>query len=1089
MNTREYENRLEKLNTEQRKAVETIYGPVMVVAGPGTGKTELLALRIARLLKEPGVRPQNILCLTFTDNAAINMRERLLPLVGAESYRVQIFTFHGFCNHIIARYPEYFFDGFSFAHASDVVQAEILEDIFKRLPFGHPYSAHHSELGYSYLRDIASRISAIKKAGMSAQEFGFVCERFVNEAEAVDKVLSTEWPDERLSIKKVDIFVSIAKKLYALDSTTSKRLASLLEKAVDKSIELGATAPLGDFKKKYLKLVDGKLTFVDLAKKKNILATAEIYTKYAETMHSLGYYNYDDMILEVKKMLQNHEGLRAELEEEYQFIMIDEFQDTNDAQMSIVKLISSSEIHEGRPNVCVVGDDDQAIYKFQGADISNILTFGNGVYRDVVTIVLDKNYRSTSEVLEIARKVVVQGKERLENRGTGITKVLSSENSKLPEGAIYIAKFEDPAIEYAYVAASIAEKIREGVNPKEIAIISRKHAPLMEVLPFLDAQHVPYEYTKKANVFDEPHIRALVVMCEYIASTLESGHRKDYLLPQILSFPFWGITRTDVWSVADIAKRKNISWIEAMQTEGGLIADIAVFLQEMSKQAEYTPLEILLDTLIGTRVVHQDGEYTDDEPEHREIHSFTSPFREYYFKGLKKEKETEYIYFLASLQTFIAALKEHKQGEILKAKDVMPFVEMHKLHNIPLVSSAPFITESESISLLTAHGSKGLEYEYVYIIAAEDAAWTKGGRGNKTSVPTVLEPLLQEAGETEDDYIRLLFVAITRAKHTLIITSHSELVRYLEGEIRERYAHTPVIQDDLETKLELYSLPHSPISPNEKLILAKLIEQYKMPVTHLTNFLDITSAGPEFFIEQNLLRFPQAKSKSGVYGSAVHAAIEEMVLYPKYKGGEKPTVTHLLAVFSSELAKGRLLDTEVAMLTTRGTQVITEFAERMKDYFTEKDAIEVDFKDEGIILDGAHLTGKIDFLREAGSGYEVVDFKTGSAATSWDEAKDEYMKVKLHKYELQLYFYYILLRESGRFSHKSVDKLSLWFVEEFVDGKVSELRLEIQKDTLERYERLISKVYSLITSLDFPDVSKYPKTYQGLLDFEADIIK
>ena len=195
-----FEERYALLNERQKAAVDTLDGPVLVVAGPGSGKTELLSLRVGNILRRSQVSPHNILCLTFTENGAINMRERLVSLIGGDAYRVSIFTFHAFCNHIISRYPEYFWKATHFQQASDITRAEIFEELFSSLPHKHPLASFHPEKGFVYLRDVIDRIKHIKSYGYTAEEYMSVLSELPKEYEAINDIL-TLWP-ERLSIKK-----------------------------------------------------------------------------------------------------------------------------------------------------------------------------------------------------------------------------------------------------------------------------------------------------------------------------------------------------------------------------------------------------------------------------------------------------------------------------------------------------------------------------------------------------------------------------------------------------------------------------------------------------------------------------------------------------------------------------------------------------------------------------------------------------------------------------------------------------------------------------------------------------------------------
>ncbi len=226
---------------------------------------------------------------------------------------------------------------------------------------------------------------------------------------------------------------------------------------------------------------------------------------------------------------------------------------------------------------------------------------------------------------------------------------------------------------------------------------------------------------------------------------------------------------------------------------------------------------------------------------------------------------------------------------------------------------------------------------------------------------------------------------------------------------------------------------------------------------------------------------------SGVYGSAIHKAIEEIVMYPKFHGGETAPLAYVLTVFSKELARGRLPSHEVIKQSTRGETVIQRLYEMTKGMFSQDDAVEVDMKNEGVTLGGAHIIGKLDFLRVKDKHYEVVDFKTGKAFRSWDEAKTETDKIKLHKYRQQLIVYKLLLENSIHYKDMPVGKLSLWFVEE---ENFVELVLDAGDVEIARTRSLVEAVYKKIVTLDItPDISKYGETYKGLLAFEDDLIE
>lgn len=1096
MSSTSFKKQLASLNKRQLEAVEETEGPVMVIAGPGTGKTQLISFRVARILERGTARASNILCLTFTETAASNMRDRLLDIIGPDAHRVAIYTFHGFCTEVMGRYPEYFYNASRVRPASELVQSEILEYIFARLPNKHPLGAYHHELGYSYLKETQSKIKDIKKGGLTPLRFKECIEENKEVFATLNPLLEKHLP-ERISKDAVSSLTELLKKLESISGTLPRGYATSLKEALSSYEEEGKTTHLTSWKTKYTgKTEDGARVFKDSLLTEKLLGLAYVYEQYQKALYDGGYFDYEDMIIEVVEALKKHVTLRTELEEQYQYIMVDEFQDTNNAQLTLVKALSGNPVHEGRANVCVVGDDDQAVYKFQGAEISNIHSFSE-LYTDVKKIVLVENYRSTQKVLDFARLLVSQGVERLENKDSTLRKELVAKNKSLAEGEIVISSFDTQEEEYAYVATKIQELLKQGEKKDDIAIIAREHKQLRGILSYLDKLSIPYTYTREENVFDEQHVRELVILCRYLGSLLDE-RGDDSLLPEILAFPFWGFERVVIWEIAERAKKEHVSWLAAMQESSSKdVVRVAQFLIELGVLAKTTPLEIILDTLIGSKDIPKVSEDPNDDSYDAQYPlvlktDFTSPYKEYYFGGdVYKKNPSEYISFLSSLRVFVKALREYKEGERLLVSHVGPFVDMHVDYSIPLINKTPFAHNEDSIQLLTSHGAKGLEFSHVFVIAVNDAIWAGKSKGNKLAFPVNL-PLSQTA-DNEDDFIRLLYVAFTRARHSLFITHHESPFRFLEHESFKDYNVNQKVSNEyselLTTGLKVYHVP--PFAHNEKALLKKVVEDYKLSPTHLNNFLNIIDGGPMKFLEQNLLRFPQAKHKSSVYGTAIHKALEDFYKYYKHEG-KIPPLAHIVDSFTRELKRGHLLSYEEEKALKQGEEVLARYYEEHKKTIPTISMVELDFSRQGVVIDGALLTGKIDKVIEEEKGvWKVVDIKTGKALDSWEGKASGYEGLKLHNYRHQLMMYKVLIEHSRDYATNKVKEASLEFVEEEEGGVTKVLPLafqDVSKDELETFTRLIVAVYQKIVALDFPDTSKYPKTLEGIKQFEEDLI-
>jgi DNA helicase-2/ATP-dependent DNA helicase PcrA len=527
------------------------------------------------------------------------------------------------------------------------------------------------------------------------------------------------------------------------------------------------------------------------------------------------------------------------------------------------------------------------------------------------------------------------------------------------------------------------------------------------------------------------------------------------------------------------------------------IRTLALFLIELGVASQTAPLEIILDTLIGSREHPRvpEGDHDDEDfvlPTLTLSTTYTSPYKEYYFgKDALKHDGSAYIHFLSSLKVFVHALREYKDGNLLRVHDVGDFVDMHTAYKIPLTNETAFAHNEHSVQLLTSHGAKGLEFDVVFIIAVHDSVWAGKPKGSKLSFPVNLP--LASAGDAEDDFIRLLYVALTRARHTLYLSHHASKLRFLNASIlpdTDEHTIAPPESSLLVEGLHVYQ--RAPFAEDERALLQKVVEGYMLSPTHLNNFLHIIEGGPMKFLEQNLLRFPQAKTSSSVYGTAIHAALEHAIILTK-KTGSVPPLETLLDVFRKELHRGRLLPYEEENKRSRGEKVLKRYYELRKGSITGNELVELNFARQAVVVGGALLTGKIDRVIEHEDGsWTVVDVKTGKGYASFDDGTTAYDKIKLHHYRYQLLMYKLLVEHSRDYAHHSVTSALLEFVEEETDGTIQEIMLDlraIDQAEYERFKQLVQVVYTKIVSLDLTlDTSGYEQTLDGIKAFEDDLI-
>lgn len=1115
-----FEERYKKLNKAQKKAVDTIDGPLLVVAGPGSGKTEILSLRVAKILKEVQVLPSNILCLTFTDSAAINMRDRLSKLIGTDAYRVSIHTFHSFAVDIIQKYPEFFYKGAIFSPADEISQIGILEDIFDTLPHKDPLKVEHPEEGYIFLRDTLQVIGNLKKSGITPQVYSEIIERNEQSVQYINEVL-LPIIEKRITSAVVDELKHAGEQLkkVGIEKGTKAGFPSLEEvvgitllDAIDTAEKLEKNEPVSKWKTKWFKNTDeGTKTIKEGLSLEKMKSVSYVYQEYRNIMHSRCLFDFDDMILDVIEAIQKHPRLKFDLQEQYQYVLVDEFQDTNNAQMKILSLVLDAEVHEGRPNVMVVGDDDQAVYKFQGAELSNIINFKE-MYRDVEVVNMVENYRSTQEILDVATTIIRKGEHRLENILPAFEKSLKASNPTIAKGGIVHKVFDTSLHEAHYVSRRIRSLIDSGVPAEEIAVIARKHKYLEALVPFLQGARVPIRYEREQNVFLEPHIEQLILLSRFIHSL--SGKNMveaDEFLPKILAFPFFEIPRVTIWKLSKKAFQEQKDWLTCM-LEDDTLKPIALFFIELGSMSNVEPLEKVLDILIGAHVelIAESEEDEESEESEFEVGGYTSTFKSYYFSKERFEHaRAEYLSFLSSLRVFVKALREYKgkdgTTEQLHLKDLIEFVDMHTKNGISLNDLSPFANSRNAVSLLSAHKAKGLEFNTVFVLSCQDDVWAGRGAPKRISLPGNLP--IEPAGDTEDDQLRLFYVALTRAKSNLYITSYkikddgreSQKLRFLtehtetEAPMEKEFGtiYTPETHELLTSSWLLYHTP--PFLGEEEELLKSLLENYKLSVTHLNNFLNVTKGGPQTFLEQNLLRFPQAKTPSSAYGTAMHSTLERVSVKLRFDG-ILATEEEVIQWFLEYLRRERLSNADFDQYAERGTEALQVFYKEKIVDFKATDTSEVNFKDRGVVLSlnglEAHLTGKIDRCVELSSGrLQVIDYKTGKPKSEW-KAKTEYDTIKLYEYERQLLFYHLLIENSRDLSQKyAFGKGTLQFVEPMKNGKVAELSLEEDKEKKERVEKLSVIVYNKIKNLDFPNIEGYTKDIEGIKQFEEDLLE
>jgi DNA helicase-2/ATP-dependent DNA helicase PcrA len=1052
-----FATRYTKLNTQQKRAVDTIDGPVMVVAGPGTGKTELLSMRAANILTKTDTLPESILCLTFTESGAHAMRERLASIIGKDAYKVAIHTFHSFGSEIINQYGEYFYQGAHFRPADELSTHKIITDILDGLEYTNPLAGKMNG-EYTHLRDCISAISDLKRSGLTSDELLQIIDTNETALDEVEPDLA-ELFSRRISSSTLAQLIPIAHKIAALETPVlpngitplASTLALSLAHAVDAATEENSTKPVTAWKNKWLtKSSDGRAIFKDRSRHKKLRAVSYVYFQYLTRMQEAGLYDYDDMILRVVHALEVFDDLRFNLQERYQYIMVDEFQDTNLAQMRIIASLTNNPAQGDTPNVMVVGDDDQAIYSFQGADISNILSF-RSLYPKAQLILLIDNYRSGEAVLTTARALITQGADRLERHIEELDKTLTAHTLRPASVSLH----EAPTVtdEHQWLVQSIQQKIDAGTAPDSIVVLTRRHSEIIELLPHFAHAKLPVSYERRDNVFELEPIKVLLQTAQVITLFAEQRlDEADRMLPELLAHPAWGITPQDLWKLSLQAYDARTRWIDTMATISSL-QPLHQLLTELTVLSHTQSLEPMLDTLLGT-------------PPHLNEATPISPLYNYFFSPEKlTEDSTLYLRYLEGLRTIRAALRDHHTDQLPTLKLFVQFSHLYQQTGSTLTSvHQPSTTTPGNVQLMTAHKSKGLEFDTVYIPGAVDSMWGERVRSRSRLINYPENLPLATVGDSPDERLRLFYVAVTRAKRELHM---SYSLQSVTGKMLDRASFltsleiTPEIitpstlaSPEAQAELRWYTTLTEP-KQEIATLLAPQLETYKLSATHLGNFLDVTRGGPQGFLIHTLLRFPQAMSPSAAYGSAVHATLQRAHAHLAATGKQR-AIEDVLHDYEAELSQHRLNEHDIETYTQKGIDALQAFLAARYDSFTREQKVELNFAGQQSIVDGAHLTGKLDLvdIDTSQRTMTVTDYKTGKPSQAWKGATD-YEKIKLHRYRQQLMFYKLLVEHSRDYGNYEVNRGVLQFVEPTKSGEILSLDDDFSHNELDDFRRLV----------------------------------
>ena len=918
-----------QLNVQQQKAVDAITGVIMVIAGPGTGKTQILSARIGKILLETDNLPQNILCLTYTDAGTFNMRKRLLEFIGPEAYKVNIHTFHSFCNDLIQDNLD-LFNKRSLNPISDLEEVALFKELINNFKKDNPLKRYRGDVYYE-IYNLKTLFNAIKKEGWTKE---FLLERIENYCN------NLPFDDQY-----------IYKKAY-----------------------------------KGFKAGDVKQHLIDeeLAKMEKLKAAVNEYDNYVNLMHEKSLYDFNDMINWVIKAFETNPHLLEEYSSRFNHILVDEYQDTSGTQNKIIELLFEPNYTE---SIFVVGDDDQSIYRFQGANVENMLGFAESYIQQLQTIVLIDNYRSVQPILDVSKSIIDKNFQRLINKIPNLSKNIITANKDLigltnqPE--IFECNVEDE--ELMFISKKVEALIQSGVAANQIAVIYRENKYGESLAKYLTHIQIPFYSKRQINILQEPLIEQIILILNFLVAEHDVPYEGDEMLFEILHFNFWNIKPIEIaqLTVEVASKRYNeekISIRSLLFTKANAIPkdlfnsngiskelkNASTILEQLIADVSNCTIQTLLENIISNTGIL--AQIMSGDTKHFNLKLLTA-----FFNFVKEE---------TSRKTELSLL------ELVNILEMM----MDEALALPLVET---IGNEKSVNLLTVHGSKGLEFDHVFIAGTVAHVWEKKRKGNKGfKLPNNIfqtSSQLNVDDENEEELRRLFYVALTRAaKHVYISYYNAKSDGKLSepsmfiAEIIDNFniqANQQTLTDEekMQFLLAQFSANAKPqLAQIEEDFVTRIVEKFVMNVTALNNYLKC----PLQFYYNNIIRVPSGRNEAMEFGSAVHFALDMLFKKMQKNNNQFSSKAEFIADYNWYLKRHRENFTKEQFDRRQeyGHEILSNYYDK---YISSFNKIVTSEKNIRNVVGDIPIRGKLDKLEFDGSCVNVVDYKTGD----YDKAK------------------------------------------------------------------------------------------------------
>ncbi len=1017
---------LRTLNEEQRTAVENIEGPVMVVAGPGTGKTHLMAARVGKILMETDTSPQSILCLTFTDAAVSALRTRLWHMIGPEAYRVPINTFHSFCHRIIQENPEYFGVA-ELEPASELERLEIVRQILAQLPPEHLLRQGYKD-PFFYERHLRRLFTIMKTENWTPGQVRRHADRFIKSL--------PQHPD------------------YIYQRNTK-------------------SAHKGEPKKEKIEETTRRM--------ERLKAAADLYPAYLHALERLRRYEFEDMILWVLRAFQKHEALLRNYQERYLYVQVDEFQDTNGAQYDLLNELLQ---YWPTPNILIVGDDDQSIYEFQGARLDHLRDFQQRYRKGLTTVVLRQNYRSTQDILDTAARLIARNTLRAtQPDGHPFDKHLRA--TAEGRGSVVLYQYETRADEIADVANRIEQLLTEGVPPREIAVIYAQHRQAEALQTLLARRNIPHQAKRPIDVLSLPLIAQVCELLHYLADEAEEPYRGEHRLFRLLHAPFWRIHPADLVTMA--ATLRLSAEMSAMLTWRALLTSPEHWQRlPLRNPSAFEPIGQQLDHWVAAVYNEPLPQLLERLYAQTGLLSWATSQRDRWtpLQALKTLLDFAASEALRQQETLLATT----ETKPLPLRHFLQQLQSMTANRLPLPLHQP-AHPGPAVQLLTAHAAKGLEFEHVFLIDCVEDFWEKknGGVRNTFALPPELRPAAEADGLEAQR--RLFYVAMTRAKRALYLsyarsTDDGKLLmpsQFLVETELEAQPRPMAPEERLDTLAQLLQASEaSPLPLPETNVWEALLADFSLSITALNRYLRC----PRAFYFEDVLKIPAATSEAAAFGLAMHRTLQRFFAQDK-AGRSAATLLHL---FRAEMEYLRHYFNPAAFQqrVALGNEALQHLWEEIPRW--PQRAV-VERRLDRVHLNGVPLSGVIDRIEWLPNGsLAIVDFKTGIPDLSKTASPAEQPPYG-GEYWRQMAFYHVLV-ENARLFLEPVRQTVIQWLEFDRHRKLPRVRVDVDSEGLRLMEQLISQTWENIRAARFePGCQRGDCPWCRLYDGQATVLE